>query len=277
VSGTTEADRRVGDVALVAVTDAAATLLSLETTPSSEASAALVGRRVAGGFRAALGDLRSGSARTRFLRRLLWDLPILAQVSHQTALLDHPAIDGDVRVPVAGADQCSGWRSGGEMLTRIASHDGVLRMELGPSVRQPLLPAEIWGGTLEALAPWATRRARATAVSRTAAGVEVRLWFRDSYADPDGVERALHQWWVSAVLDGRGRLTGVSGTAGQLPWLECPWAAHSALALEGLEPEAVEHAVAQDFRGIGTCTHLNDTLRTLAELPDLLGRLPRAA
>src|SRR5437870_4755265 len=41
------------------------------------------------GFRAALDFLRSAGASGRLLHRLLWDVPILAQVAGQTALLDH--------------------------------------------------------------------------------------------------------------------------------------------------------------------------------------------
>jgi hypothetical protein len=191
---------------------------------------------------------------------MLWDLPILVQVGSQTYLLDHPGARADPVIGLSGADQCSGWRTGGEMLTQISNANGVLRMPLTPEVADP------WEPRLGAMA---TRRAR----TMTVAGpdpVEVRATYRDSYADPDGVERALHEWVVEARLDDADRIAEISAAPGQLPWLECPFAGQSAARLAGLRLCDIEATVAADFAGTSTCTHLNDTLRSLTEVPDLL-------
>jgi hypothetical protein len=194
----------------------------------------------------------------------MWDLPILAQVGGQTFLLDHPGARADPVIGLSGADQCSGWRSGGQMLTLIARADGVLRMPLTPTVADPWEPR---------LAAMATRRARTLTVTNLDP-VEVRATFRDSYADPDGIERALHEWVVDARLDADAvRIAEIGAAPGQLPWLECPFAGQSAGRLAGIRLDDVEATVASDFAGTSTCTHLNDTLRSLAGVPDLIADL----
>jgi Protein of unknown function (DUF2889) len=236
----------------------------------------LPGRRVASGFRAALAPLPD-TADVRMLRRILFDLPVAVMVAGQPALLDHPGARTDPIIDLAGTDQCSGWRRGGEMLTTIDQLGGRLRMTLGPQVDATRASAPVaagWGGDLPPVEALASRRARSLTVT---AGHELSavVRFRDSYADPDGVERALHEWTVTASLDSStGRIVSIDADSGQLPWQECPAAGRSAATLRGVHPNEIERIVAGEFRGISTCTHLNDTLRSMAELPDLIAQLP---
>ncbi len=237
-------------------------LLALDTSWDAPTDG-LIGRRVASGFRAALSNLAT-TPEHRLLRRMMWDLPILAQVGGQTFLLDHPGARADPVIGLGGTDQCSGWRAGGQMLTIVAEAQGVLRMPLTPEVTKPWEPR---------LAAMATRRARTLTVTDLDP-IEVVATFRDSYADPDGVERALHEWVVDARLDDDAtRIAEIHAAPGQLPWLECPFAGQSAGRLADLPFEEIEARVAAEFSGTSTCTHLNDTLRSLTEVPDLLGNL----
>jgi hypothetical protein len=173
-----------------------------------------------------------------------------------------------------GVDQCSGWRAGGQMLLQIAAAGGILRMPLGPQVQSRVFDPAPWTDMLPALPPWATRRARATVVRRLETGARVEVRYRDSYADPDGIERALHEWQVGIDMDPAGRFIDLRARPGRLPWAECPSAQASAAMLAGYRSEDVESVVATAFKGTGTCTHLDDTLRTLTEVPDLLALLP---
>ena len=257
----------------------------------------LLGRPAGRGFRAALQPLTGSGPNGRLLRRVLWDLPILAQVAGQTALLDHDAARTEIQFNRRGTDQCSGWRADGEMMQRVDRNAGVLVMPLGPRTARGL--TERWLGPQPALAPMATRRERVLEVgAREVAGprgmpdqVPVTIRYRDSYADPDGLSRALHEWTVHTVLTGSGPGSGSgpgpgpgSGPgearfgefaveAGRLPWVECPVAGLSARRLDGHAIGDVEQMISSGFAGISTCTHLNDTLRTLAELPDLVASL----
>ena len=54
-----------------------------------------------------------------------------------------------------------------------------------------------------------------------------------------------------------------------LPWVECPQALGSASRLVGATVDELRAVVRADFVGTSTCTHLNDTLRGLADLPAL--------
>ena len=49
--------------------------------------------------------------------------------------------------------------------------------------------------------------------------------FRDSYAEPDGVESAVHEYRVKGRLDtASGTILDISAEARVLPWVECPGA-----------------------------------------------------
>jgi hypothetical protein len=251
----------------------------------------LLGRTAGRGFRAALQPLTESGPTGRLLRRMLWDLPILAQVAGQTALLDHDAARAEMTFNRRGTDQCSGWRADGEMMRRVDGNAGILVMPLGPRTTHSL--TERWIGRQPALAPMATRRERVLEVgSRDPAGLRdlrgqgpVTVRYRDSYADPDGLSRALHEWTVHTVLADSGLGgSGLAGSgdarfgkfaveAGRLPWVECPAAGLSAHRLDGHAMADVEQMIGAGFAGISTCTHLNDTLRGLAELPDLIASL----
>jgi hypothetical protein len=268
----------IRELELRAVLDDEARLISLDG--SVELPGDLVGRVVGRGFRASLQPLLDGGPTGRLLRRLLWDLPIVAQVAGQTALLDHDAARADMQLSRRGTDQCSGWRADGQMMQQIDANAGVLVMPLGPTRDRSI--AEPWLTASAPLPPMATRRSRVIEIGPLGTGVAalpVRVTFRDSYADPDGVQRALHEWVVTTELrrsTGEARFGEFATDAGRLPWVECPVAGMSATRLNGHAPADIERVVGQDFAGISTCTHLNDTLRTLAELPDLVASLDPA-
>jgi hypothetical protein len=51
-----------------------------------------------------------------------------------------------------------------------------------------------------------------------------------------------------------------------LPWPECPAAAASAGRLVGHPVTDIRGVVRQDLRGVTTCTHLNDLLRSMGDI-----------
>jgi hypothetical protein len=58
-----------------------------------------------------------------------------------------------------------------------------------------------------------------------------------------------------------------------LPYRECPTAAGNVSRLVGSQLPALREKVLQDLRGTLGCTHLNDALRALAEVPRLVQRV----
>jgi hypothetical protein len=59
-----------------------------------------------------------------------------------------------------------------------------------------------------------------------------------------------------------------------LPWAECPGAAPNASWMAGTDLRAMRREVLQRLRNADCCTHLNDGLRALAEVPVLATALP---
>ena len=80
----------------------------------------------------------------------------------------------------------------------------------------------------------------------------------------------MHEYTVSGTVDLRaGRIGSVSAQAKVLPWVECPGALASAQRIVGMELSALRTRVRKEFVGRSTCTHLNDSLRSLADITAL--------
>jgi hypothetical protein len=95
--------------------------------------------------------------------------------------------------------------------------------------------------------------------------------FRDGHQEADGTLSILHEYSLAANVDtASGRLLSVEADPRVLPAAECPSAAASASRLAGTALADLRQRVRQDLRGTGTCTHLNDLLRSLADVPALL-------
>jgi DUF2889 family protein len=266
-----------GDAEVIRTAEVQLTLdedMRIAAFSSSAGDLGLVGQSAGRGFRAALEPLRAAGAEQRLLARLLWDVPMFAQVAGQTALLDHDRARADLTLSRRGTDQCSGWRADGQMMQQVDGNGGVLVMPLGPERTTPSI-AEPWLPGLGLPTPMATRRSRVLRVgARLPTGAyPVGVGFRDSYADPDAVHRALHEWDVHTEYGSDGRFGAVSVDAGRLPWVECPVAGLSAGRLNGATPAEVDEALGSGFGGISTCTHLNDTLRSLVDITDLTAAL----
>ena len=89
--------------------------------------------------------------------------------------------------------------------------------------------------------------------------------FRDTYADTDA-EQVMHEYLVDATFDGTRRLTELRVDARVLPWHECPGAVASAQRIVGVALDDIAARVRAELAGASTCTHLNSTLRALADV-----------
>jgi len=97
--------------------------------------------------------------------------------------------------------------------------------------------------------------------------------FRDSHMDADGVEEVVHEYAVEGAIAGDGTVVEIHADPRVLPWLECPQAGASAQRLTGRSVNGLRSFVRKTFVGTTTCTHLNDTLRGLADLERLVAML----
>jgi hypothetical protein len=99
----------------------------------------------------------------------------------------------------------------------------------------------------------------------------IDVLYRDSHVDKDGTETIVHEYTVSATVDtADGVLTSCTATPRVLPWVECPAAALSAGRVAGPPVSGRRRHVRDTNLGTSTCTHLNDTLRSLEDIPALL-------
>lgn len=240
--------------------DGASRLIAIDTDPPAVDCERLVGLTVRQGFRAAIRDVvTSNSARDLLLSSLLDELPVAALISGYGLLYTG-------RIPVAApndqlkSDICSGWRADGTMMTSVRIGRGV-PTPLGPTA--PPLDAEFPG--LAALPPFGMRRQRLIDSTPTDEGVEVYAWFRDIFVDAEGDSTVLHEYDLRALVV-NGVFTRVAAVPRVLPYVECPVAAASADSLVGLTPASVRDHVRETLNGTRTCTHLNDLLRSLADV-----------
>ena len=104
--------------------------------------------------------------------------------------------------------------------------------------------------------------------------VKVDAFFRDSCWDPDGTQLALHEYTVTADVDGHHHtLLSAVATPRVLPFPECQLAAPHAEQLKGTPVTSFRSTVQRTLTELHACTHLNDMLRSLAEVPALVKAL----
>jgi hypothetical protein len=282
-------------------------LESMTVDPADNRLRALAGRRASAGFRRAVDELLPGEADLGTVRyQLLDDMPTALLVSGYAVLAGFQAAGGAPGgaelprrrgIPLQQVDMCSGWVNGGVMVSGIA--EGIPPYFEGPAVPDVAGPdagdsdSDDWHA-YGLLPPGGMRRRRridawldtdtdGTPVAR------VESFFRDSYFPWDGgagpdepgpadAERVIHEYSVRAVVaTGTESFRSCAATYGALPWPECPGATASAGRLAGTPVAGLRRRVREEFLGVGTCTHLNDTLRALADVGPLIAILREKA
>jgi hypothetical protein len=226
---------------------------------------------VAGGFRGrAIALLPDAVQDLTLLNLLLDDFPGAALVAGY-AMQRHPSWT-QRRIPVehlaGAADQCAGWARDATILVSTGD-TGIVPTPTTAPVPSDGHDPSAWHER-PPLAPGSMRRARRLDVVDDGDRVRFDVHFRDSYVDRDGVEGAVHEYSLRGHLDLTTRtITDLDAAAHVLPWVECPAAVGSAEWVVGAPVDDLRAVVRRDFLGIATCTHLNDTLRGLADLPAL--------
>jgi hypothetical protein len=266
---------------LTATLDPARKLQALHADPDGDLAAVLVGSPVGSGFRrlvdAAVPQHRQAQSP---LYLLLDDLPVAALISGYAELYFRPDLVGDRPSGHPRADVCSGWRADGTMMNAIRD-EGRIPVPIGP-VAPPLERQgdDLSWHRLEPLPTGAMRRHRRLDVYRDGHResysdplIRVDAMFRDTHVDPDGLETVLHEYSIDATLDDGLCVTSIEATPRVLPWTECPWAAPSATRLCGEPVYGLRRLVRNNFHGVDTCTHLNDMLRSLADIAPLAALL----
>ncbi len=95
--------------------------------------------------------------------------------------------------------------------------------------------------------------------------------FQDSATTPQGGRAIVHEYCLRATVDpGSLQLLSVEAEPRVLPFVECPGAAANLSRLLDAPLTQLREKVLAELRGTAGCTHLNDALRALADVPMLV-------
>lgn len=242
---------------------------------------ALLGVAVAGGFRSrALELFADEGERCTLLNLLLDDLPGASLVAGY-ALQRDPAwparrVAFEHLQPMH--DLCAGWAVDATILEVVRQEEAIPVPTTAPVPVIAQADPEGWHARTD-LPCGGMRRARRLDViadDPASGSVGFDVHFRDSHREADG-DGAVHEYTVHGRFAPATRtIVSIAGDAPVLPWTECPGALASVPRLAGSTTDALRGRVRSDFVGTTTCTHLNDVLRSLADLPVLAEQLESA-
>ncbi len=270
----------VGDARLRAtVVGGSREVETLRTEPEIAVLQDLVGAVVGPGFRARVDKVVPDQREQQSLLYLLLDdLPGAGLVSGYAVLRADavPKARPDEYLEVR-SDLCAGWARDGSMMVMLREH-GQNPTPLGPPAPRLTRPDDpIAWHPIADLAPMGMRRLRRLDVippPEPGGPHRVDVFFRDSYFDDNAAEMVVHEYSVTATVDGETRtVLTIGATPNVLPWQECPGAIASADRLVGHALGDLRPWVRETFVGTSTCTHLNDVLRGLTDVGTLIDEL----
>lgn len=274
LTGSAQSEVRVIDQAeIVADISSERVYESIQTMPERASLAALIGARGGGGSRTRMSGLIADdrvNATPLFL--LMDDLPAAGLISgHISAEWVEPAHRKRLLHMAPGSMDgiCAGHIEG------ASAHDPSGGIFMIHQVREvPALDRadDLWGWHRHApdvIEP-SMRRARRIDVWIDERDIRVDAFFQDTAMTPSGVRVAVHEYCISAVADkSDGRLTDIFVDPRVLPFDECPNAVRNTSRVIGMTLGDFRSTVIPTLPGTDGCTHLNDMLRSLAEVPAL--------
>lgn len=104
--------------------------------------------------------------------------------------------------------------------------------------------------------------------------VQIDATFQDSAAQPDGGREAVHEYSLHVTADPETlSIRTIEATPHVLPFPECPNAIENIHKMIGRPLGDMRSAVLEVFPRVLGCTHLNDCMRSIAEVPILIEKL----
>jgi hypothetical protein len=263
------------------------TITSIEVTPHRDGVLDLVGAVAGSEMRGAIdralpGEREAASplhlllddvAGTSLIAGFAWtraEPEVIEQMRHAAAAEGIPMGPRGMR---KGKVICSGLRPDGWADTHWRNEmspahavvrAGDIRAPHDPLAWHELLPAPEVG----------MRRHRRIDLWREDGALAVDVFFRDACWERDGSQIALHEYTVAARVDAADHtIVSLTATPRVLPFPECKWAAPHAGGLAGLPVSRFRTSVQETLTELRACTHLNDMLRGIAEVPALAALL----
>jgi hypothetical protein len=255
------------------------TIQDIETVPSRAGVAALVGARGGGRLRALLGDVvpaeRDAGTPLYLLLDDLSGATLIGGFAYSQWPDQWPADWIAERGRRASQRRMEGVCIGFQPGSSALAPDGTSRFSHDIRAVQPLPdPADPIGWhDLEHVTDVSMRRARRIDV-HLGDVIEIDAMFQDSATVPAGGRVAVHEYRVEATADPiTGALLSVTADPRVLPYRECPLAALNVGRMVGTPLSELRANVLERLKGVDGCTHLNDALRALAEVPILVAPL----
>ena len=253
-------------------------IVALEAVPNRIDLTSLVGAKAGGYFRQVLVDaMPDENNRGTLLHQLLDDLSGASLVA-PWAWSRWPSVlsNEDIQEKMDAARErmegiCTGFAKGSSALVRgapIVHRSAVVEPLLNPQ-------DELGWHSLAEAKGIAFRRARRIDVWKNSDGdFEVEAGFQDSATAPDDQRIAVHEYTLTARVDGQAmQLKAINARPHILPFPECPGAIKSISQLVGTPMQALRAQVLERFPKEKGCTHLNDAMRALADVPCLIEQL----
>jgi hypothetical protein len=257
-------------------------IVSIEAEPARPALSRLIGERGGGGLRkaleAAVPEERHGSTPLYLILDDLsgtslvsgwawsqWDVNWLT--TSRDALKDFD-LEAAFRSRVG---ICAGFAERSSGLEVSTDRSGTP----APDLRNPDDP-EGWHRFTDQAGAVGMRRARRIDVRLNDKHIIIDAAFQDSATTPAGGRAVVHEYDLSATADAQSlRLLSVEAQPRVLPFVECPNATLNLSRLLGTPLPELRDKVLAELRGTAGCTHLNDALRALADVPALVNYLHR--
>lgn len=268
-----------GEGAFEAILKPDRTIVEIASTPRKPALSRLVGQRSGGGLRkvleAAVPEERQNSSP---LYLILDDISGASLVSTWAWSQWNPDWLEVARATIAGGDLakalaarqgvCIGLAAGSSAFTTDAERG---HGTPAPDLRNPEDPFGWHEFTVQNGV--GMRRARRIDV-RLGEEIVIDSGFQDSATTPAGGRAVVHEYTLRATADARTfRLLSVEATPRILPYRECTSAVPNLKRLLDTPLPELREKVFAELKGTTGCTHLNDVMRALADVPALVVRL----
>jgi hypothetical protein len=206
---------------------------------------------------------------------LLDDLPAISLISGQIAIEWLPPEqrtsprNGDYQSPVG---ICAGFQEGSNAIGPDGKNLLIHQVQsVGPLTRED--DSLAWHKFQEETDQPAMRRVRRIDVWVDEV-IHVDAFFQDSCTTPEHGRVAVHEYCVTATADlETGVLLSVFADPRILPFDSCPEAAGNVDRMIGIPLKEFREAVLDRLPGTLGCTHLNDALRALAEVPVMVNTI----
>jgi len=178
---------------------------------------------------------------------------------------------------VRQVDVCIGLASGSSTDRRVGDFTLLNNFTTVPDLRNPLDPAG-WPDFTETSGPQSRRSRRIDLWLEEPGAIAVDSAFQDSAMHPQEGRIAIHEYALSGAIDrASGELAWFEPEARILPHPECPAAVIEAQRMARLPVAGFRSSVRETLPSVLGCTHLNDVLRALADVPHLAEALSSSA